>query len=185
MGGKTMIVQLNTKQILVDSFKELLTKQSFHSIKVEDITKNCNMSRTTFYKHFKDKYHLMEWEYRNVVENMHGGNGQTYDSNYRLLNYIYKNKEYYAQVIKYKGQNSFVEYLHSYIFEYCVEEAKNKELVLTDELIFSIKMYTGGCVYALTRWIEEGYKASPEAFAYHVELNMSPQIKNILQNDIL
>ena len=50
-----------TKQALVDSLKQLLTKKSFSKITVTEIVENCGYNRKTFYYHFEDIYSLLRW----------------------------------------------------------------------------------------------------------------------------
>lgn len=59
------------KEILAVSFRELAEKKKADKITVRDIAENCGYSTTTFYRHFKDKYDLIAWEYtQNVSEIM-------------------------------------------------------------------------------------------------------------------
>ena len=47
-----------TKEILAESFQELALKKNVERITVKEITDNCQLSTTTFYRLFKDKYDL-------------------------------------------------------------------------------------------------------------------------------
>ena len=50
-----------TKRALAASLKELMAEQPFDKINVAQICQRCNMSRKSFYYHFKDKYDLVNW----------------------------------------------------------------------------------------------------------------------------
>lgn len=52
---------MNTKRILADSLKGLLSERPLGEITVQDITAASGLSRSTFYKHFEDKYDLVGW----------------------------------------------------------------------------------------------------------------------------
>mgnify|MGYP000563771282 CR=1 FL=1 len=65
------MIKTDAKTILADSIKELLKERSFLNIGVQDIVKNCDVSRTAFYNHFKDKYDLVSWIYRRDVEDIY------------------------------------------------------------------------------------------------------------------
>lgn len=52
---------MNTKRILADSLKTLLSEKALSDITVQDITSASGLSRSTFYKHFTDKYDLVGW----------------------------------------------------------------------------------------------------------------------------
>lgn len=49
----------STEQAIMDAMLTLLGQMSFRSITVNDICKASSVSRTTFYLHFEDKYHLI------------------------------------------------------------------------------------------------------------------------------
>lgn len=49
-----------TRQLLSHAFMELLERQSFDSITVQDIAERATVNRATFYSHFQDKYDLLD-----------------------------------------------------------------------------------------------------------------------------
>jgi AcrR family transcriptional regulator len=53
--------------ILADALLELLKEKPFEEVTVEDIVNKCGASRPTFYRHFKDKYDLMDWIYLKLI----------------------------------------------------------------------------------------------------------------------
>lgn len=52
---------LRTKKNLYEAFFRLLERQSFKSVTVNEICQEALIHRTTLYKHFKNKYELMEY----------------------------------------------------------------------------------------------------------------------------
>ena len=50
-----------TKNLLALSFKELIMKMPFEKITVKMITDGADVIRPTFYKHFQDKYEIIEY----------------------------------------------------------------------------------------------------------------------------
>jgi len=55
---------LRTRKMLYDAFLELLSKKSFRSLTVGEITDQAMVNRATFYAHFADKYALSEYAIR-------------------------------------------------------------------------------------------------------------------------
>ncbi|MFC3746948.1 TetR/AcrR family transcriptional regulator [Paenibacillus sp. GCM10012306] len=51
---------IKTRQLILDSFINLLGKKDFMSITVSDITRIALINRATFYAHFPDKYGLLK-----------------------------------------------------------------------------------------------------------------------------
>lgn len=47
------------REMIIESFLELLANQHFDEISVKDIVQKAEVSRSTFYLHFTDKYQLM------------------------------------------------------------------------------------------------------------------------------
>ena len=68
-----------TKEILAESFRELAESKSVDKVTVQEIVDNCEYSTATFYRHFKDKYDLIAWDYaRKTAEIMGRINGKDY-----------------------------------------------------------------------------------------------------------
>jgi AcrR family transcriptional regulator len=49
-----------TRQRLLTAFWQVLFQHGLKNLAVEDITRQAQLNRTTFYLHFKDKYHIAE-----------------------------------------------------------------------------------------------------------------------------
>ena len=58
-----MIQRKTAKELMADSFKELAHKKNIEKITVKDVVENCGYSPATFYRHFRDKYDLIAWDY--------------------------------------------------------------------------------------------------------------------------
>lgn len=50
-----------TKCLIAKGVKKLLETVSFGGISVGEICKQCQISRNTFYYHFKDKFDVIHW----------------------------------------------------------------------------------------------------------------------------
>ena len=57
---KTDIRTLRTRKAIVDTFVDLLEIQDFTSITISQIAEEAMINRATFYRHFLDKYDLLE-----------------------------------------------------------------------------------------------------------------------------
>lgn len=62
--------RMTTKEILAESFKELVARKPINKITISNITDNCGMAQPTFYRHFKDKYDLIAWIYVTDAQNI-------------------------------------------------------------------------------------------------------------------
>jgi AcrR family transcriptional regulator len=59
---------IRTRQLLVQAFMALLNEKSFQSITVQNITERATVNRVTFYAHFQDKYALLEYTIRTMIQ---------------------------------------------------------------------------------------------------------------------
>ena len=50
-----------TRGLILKSFGELLAEKNFENISVQDVTDKAEINRATFYKHFVDKYALLDY----------------------------------------------------------------------------------------------------------------------------
>lgn len=53
-----------TRQLLEQSFLEVVTEKGFQAATVQDITEKAGVNRATFYAHFPDKYALLDYSIR-------------------------------------------------------------------------------------------------------------------------
>lgn len=56
-----------TDKLILDSFMNLLKEKSFDDIRISDICNGAMIHRTTFYKHFEDKYNLLSYALKNII----------------------------------------------------------------------------------------------------------------------
>ena len=50
-----------TRKLILQAFGDLLAEKNFESISVQDVTDKAEINRATFYKHFVDKYALLDY----------------------------------------------------------------------------------------------------------------------------
>ncbi len=56
-----------TDKLILDTFMNLLKEKSFDDIRISDICNGAMIHRTTFYKHFEDKYNLLSYALKNII----------------------------------------------------------------------------------------------------------------------
>lgn len=57
-----------TRQLLQQALMELMAEKSFQAITVQDIAERATVNRVTFYAHFEDKYALLEYTIREMIQ---------------------------------------------------------------------------------------------------------------------
>ncbi|MBR2672897.1 MAG: TetR/AcrR family transcriptional regulator C-terminal domain-containing protein [Oscillospiraceae bacterium] len=157
------------KRALADSLKQLLEKYSMDDITVNDIVDRAGISRTTFYRHFKDKYELINWvfgQYMEELEKKHSGNP---DYDFRelvseMLDFFMENRNFFVKIMYYTGQNNFYNYFFQSTLDYmekCLRHYLDSEK-LSDSDICMLHYHTGGILRIAYEWIEYDFHMSKE-----------------------
>lgn len=109
-----------TKGALATALKKLLEQRPLSKISVKHITDYCNISRNTFYYHFKDKYELINWIfYTDMLENVNSFNDppKLTESFVKVCKALYADRKFYFACFQYVGQNSLFESLYEIYYE--------------------------------------------------------------------
>jgi probable dihydroxyacetone kinase regulator len=157
-----------TKMAIAETMKYLMLKIPFAQITVTDIIDLCGISRKTFYYHFKDKYDLVNWIFSiEIIDPVIEGTTLEHltDCYLKLCRYIKENKTFCSNAINAIGQNSFVDFLQSYVEKQisilCGQFETNKSLT-KDDIKFLNVYYYNAFIGVLKTWIKNGLKDSPE-----------------------
>lgn len=105
-----MIAKKSSKELLRESAIELFSRNPVDRVTVNMLCENCGISQRTFYNHFRDKYDLISWVYTSVNEDLIARLGPEFtlhSSLAALVGDIIENSSFYANIIRYTGQNSF------------------------------------------------------------------------------
>ena len=84
-----------TKQLIQESFVQILEEKSFESITVGDITKKAEINRGTFYLHYKDKFDLLDKIEQQLFEDL-GNRIDELQTNYSATDTFEKGQEQLA-----------------------------------------------------------------------------------------
>ncbi len=155
------MIKQDTKSIIADTAEELLKTQKIEEISIQQIVDKCNATRTTFYRHFKDKYELMNWVYARNVDTiimLYNDGKDIRKLSIEILKFIKSKKEYFYSITKYNAQNSYFEFVTQYGFNYYEAALKDSMKVkkLPQEYTLYIKGYCVGAGYLMIDWIRNG-----------------------------
>jgi len=163
-----------TKEVYANSIKELLKDMPLNKIAVKDITEHCNLSRNSFYYHFKDKFELINWIfYTDMKRNAKSFNdpSKIAESFVSICKCLYDNKEFYLACFQYTGQNSLFEAIYHLYYDlwkmnldirYMTSEVK-----LTDaELDLMAKLNSCALVGVVIDWVNKGMN---EDYGHYIE----------------
>ncbi len=163
-----------TFRLISDALFELMLKQPFEEISVTDICKKAMVHRTTFYKHFEDKYQLLETmfsnEQRKFIE-LHIKEDESQQEYYRrvirqMFEYAKNYKEFFVQSASHIKNNFMANLLRNTISTYLercfhMDEARSG---VPSEIPIAImsEYYTGAAIALAMWWLQDGTEIPTE-----------------------
>lgn len=179
-----------TKEILAESFRELAESKSVDKITVQEIVDNCDYSTATFYRHFKDKYDLIAWDYaRKTAEIMGRINGMDYSWAQTLRDgaeHYSEEKEYLANLLLHtSGHDAFIQYMAD--INYTELEKHILSIsglsTLDEKTAMLVRTYCLGTVCLSCEWILGQYRATPDELAQIYESALPPTLRELIMTD--
>lgn len=172
-----------TRKLLRDALVVLIEEKGFDALKVSDIANRAMINRVTFYRHYRDKYDLLEHCMDDVFEEL---KAQTKPPNLThssermqtpltnllmLFEHVKENADFYRVMLGRAGAGAFVVRLRQY-FESEIEkrwhvlqpEADTPPLPPNLNICFLASAYIGAIVW----WLEQGCSPSPAQMASYV-----------------
>ena len=129
------------KYRLAEAVKVCMKTTSVEKITVKEIVDACGTTRQTFYRHFQDKYDLVNWYFDKILLESfeHMGEGETiYEGLAKKFQYIQKEKLFFKMAFK-------------------SDES--------EDLKFLLEMYCQGSIYMTVQWVFGRVKRTPEELA--------------------
>ena len=176
---------MDTKRMITEGFVKLLNKNSFDNITTQMIVEASGVSRSTFYRHFKDKYEVMTYYYQKSVEEVRSNYPFSEYKAFLMdfLSFVKNNYAYFSKVIKTTGDNSFFVFLSTYVAEYYEfiyrSELERKEISTKES--YQITIITEGCNEAVRRYILSGCKDDEKQIAESVIGILPDELKAIIK----
>ena len=115
-----------TSKIILESFNKLIVENDFHKITVDMIMKAAEVSRATFYRHFKDKYDVMNANFKNLLDfYVSPQKSSNYrDLCYHLFEYGLEHLQVFKKAMESTGFNSFSNFIYEYSYRTALEITK-------------------------------------------------------------
>lgn len=160
---------IKTKELIKDSFFELIGEKGYSKVTVTDITKKANINRNTFYLHYVDKEDLVDQiimdnykESEPVIINLVGdhlikdfNNLQELQEDIlrNIIDFLLQEIEFYRILLMDPGLNGYLNKLKNVIKEKLKKpiKYKNREQLVNFEFIFE------GCYGVLMEWIKSDF----------------------------
>lgn len=165
-----------THKLILDALLELTVQKGFANVTVRDITKQAGINRATFYRHYQDKFDLLDHYTQAVYELLDApevgasmtGEGQaekTPSGLVRMLEHIRANATFYRIMLGKNGDPAFAEKIRRYVekrMRRSLPEALLRQQTFID---LYLSYMSSGSVGAVIWWLENDMPYSPEALA--------------------
>lgn len=160
---------MKTRQILIDSLKELLETNRFEAITIQNIIDKAGVSRPTFYKYFENKYDLAAKIFSDSITKeflMQYHEDNYFEFQSVVFRFIYENQKYIRKLFGTTGQESFPNFLTKYITESYLQHGKERFGIteFTAEQLFKTDAAANQWVFCIGKWVEEGCQIPIEQF---------------------
>lgn len=172
-----------TKQHITDSFNVLSRKYQLDKITVNMIVETAGISKSTFYRHFLDKYDVMNYNYKRALDEIFARNAcKSWNELFlNILTFIEKDVDRVKHAFLYLGANSYEQYVFDYSFNRMKEKCIEKRGVeLGDDEIYTAKLIIYGCVYAVKDWVFSKKRITKQALALQIDNAIPDKYKALL-----
>ena len=161
-----------TEDKIIKSFKKLVNEYSFDKITVTMIAEDVGISRPIFYRHFKDKYELMDYMlYNEVTKELEIllEHNMILEAIKYLFTHIINEAKLYRKLFETTGQNSFEQVMIEQFTSFFKEHLKIFDTdQIPDNPMLSPLIICKYLVMGLTVAIK-GYLNSPEITSINVD----------------
>lgn len=154
-----------TYNIIVDAFQCLIKENDFNKISTEMIMQKASVSRSTFYRYFKDKYDVMNATYKNLLDYyVSPENSLNYrDLCYHLFKYGQENLTIFKNALNSTGFNSFSNFIYEYSYQTALAITQNNRngqgFTPTEEL--QVDVFCNGICAVYKKIVCQSYSLDP------------------------
>ena len=175
------------KEILAESFRELAETVPIDKITIKDIVYNCDYSPATFYRHFKDKYDLIAYDYVQRTSEIIVNFGRSGYEWIRILTdcmrFFDENRKYMKNLLLHtSGMDSFVRYFADanigHITDCVLKNSSMKEL--SHDLEVYVRLYVFGTVQITCQWLLGEFDSTADHLAELFEKAVPEPLKKYL-----
>lgn len=161
---------MKTKLIIYLAYSNLMASRSIDAITIQDIIDDAEISRSTFYRHFKDKYEIACWYYDDCVQQLKRKRqaNTDLDIEFAIVRVITKNQSFFQKVFNVEGQDSFEEYIADYTYRYFLTELeKGRQKALSEPEKFALKIYCDGASATMKQWLNSTSRYKDDTLSHY------------------
>lgn len=160
-------MQKDTKNLIYETFIQLLEKKPFDRITVKDIVETCDINRNTFYYYYSDIYDLLEEVFMKELNELVEARkeGKSWAASFLKIAYVaYDHKKIINNIC---ASRSY-EYLENYMYKVCnnimielVQDMAQDMDVPESDIEFIASFYEYAYVGVISEWFRTGMREDP------------------------
>ena len=161
------------REDLAAALIDMLSDAPLESVRTEDLCEKAHVSKSTFYRLFRDKYELAFWIYKRNSNEMVLGRpdlGSWDEWTYNDCAHIIKHKAFYRSIASYRGQNCLFDCLVQFYRGNIINFRKNKDQPLTEDQKYAVHIHSIVSAQIMIDWILNGFEPSPEEMVRRASL---------------
>jgi len=158
-----------TAHTILQAFNRLIVQHDFQKISVDMIMKEASVSRSTFYRHFKDKYEVMNSNFQQLLDHyVSPERSRSYrDLCYHLFEYAQENLKMFRRALETTGFNSFSNFIYEYSYKTALAITRSNRdgegFSPTEEL--QVDVFCNGICAVYKNMVYQRYRIDPSAAA--------------------
>jgi len=179
---------MNTKQTIANSLIELMFTKHLDKIYVIDIANKANITRQTFYRHYKDKYDVINWYYDQNIESLFECTNSVQgirDNLIKKYDFYKERMAFFRHAYRCNSQNSLTDHEYKRIYTSLSAKIQAKtgirESSQSQELIYALSFFIHGLLHLTIDWLYASCPISSEEFADIIIDLMPIEVKNHLK----
>ena len=165
-----------THKLILDALIEITIQKGFAAVTVRDITRHAGINRATFYRHYQDKFDLLD-QYSQAVYDlldtpetealttMEGNSPQVPSGLVRMLEHLRANARFYRVMLGKNGDPGFAERIRKYVEKRLRRSLPDALLDETPLVDFCLSYLSSAAVGSVVWWLEHDMPYSPEEMA--------------------
>ena len=172
-----------TKMAIKESFFKLLAEKPLTQISVKSICDMADINRGTFYAHYSDIHdlvHKLEQEMvevsKTIIDMDEIGKSDQFELYKGIFSNIKNNIQDYKIMLLHPSSVHSLDGLLTDIYEHHAAALRKNKAISDNMIDYSFAFLKQGCMQVLYKWIENGFKESPD--------EMAKLIVGIIQNGI-
>ena len=156
-----------TERDIIYAFNRLLVHTEIEKITTQMIADEAGIGRATFYRYFKDKYDVLNRNYKELLDNCLKSSDNSRDLYFKLYSFARDEWSDFRRAVYTTGINSFEYYVYSYsksVVEQITRQNRGGS-GLSPEENMQLDVFCYGISYMYEKWTFGQYALDPDTAA--------------------